>query len=205
MTIKFNISELEQKDLYFKLKQIFNIEKNDETSMYGIYAIFKNGYCVYVGQSKNMASRIATHVFGKYKNADFVLIYNVEDLGFYDFHKRSSESMIKILNNCENYIISNLKPTENIIADFSFKLKSENTPDFDFRCFNFCLDLRAMEVGDIIVSDSGSEIVIGNDYFEYLYVTNKNLTKREAELLKLFDDMLFSETVDSILRSIEIE
>lgn len=204
MTIKFNISELEQKDLYFKLKQIFNIEKNDVNSMYGIYAIFKNGYCVYVGQSKNMASRIATHVFGKYKNADFVLIYNVEDLGFYDFHKRSSESMIKILNNCENYIISNLKPTENIIADFSFKLKHENTPDFDFRCFNFCLDLRAMDVGDIIVSDSGSEIVIGSDYFEYLYVTNKKLTKREAELLKLFDDMLFSETVDSIISNIEL-
>jgi hypothetical protein len=75
--------QLSQKDLYFKLKDCFLIEDIKTTPPSGIYRIFKNDICLYVGQSKNIPSRLATHLSGKYRNdSTHIMIdyYHVEDL-----------------------------------------------------------------------------------------------------------------------------
>ena len=61
--------EFNQKVLYFKLNNTFNLQVDSELNhkFSGIYAIFKDDICLYVGQSSNLASRIATHLKGKYK------------------------------------------------------------------------------------------------------------------------------------------
>ena len=54
-----------QKDLFFQLD--YEFKKIDENRLSGIYAIYKDDVCLYVGQSKNLSSRLATHLSGKYK------------------------------------------------------------------------------------------------------------------------------------------
>ena len=62
----------EQKELFYQLKPLFG----DENLM-GLYAIYQGDLCVYVGQSKNMASRLATHLSGKYKECTRIEIMEV--------------------------------------------------------------------------------------------------------------------------------
>lgn len=127
-----NYEELEQKALYFKLNNAFNMNYATEENIkiVGIYAIYSNNTCLYVGQSKNIASRIATHLRGKYQNSTDIYIWDIEELGFYDFKKRSQKSREQILNNAEKYIMSILKPIDNIDIDMDIKIKEDEKPTF---------------------------------------------------------------------------
>lgn len=122
--------KLEQRALYFKLNNIFNLETQSEknVTIAGIYAIYKDDICLYVGQSKNLASRVATHLKGKYATASEIFIWNIEDIGFNDFSERSTVAQNAILNNVEKWLISQLKPIENILADFDFTLPDTQAP-----------------------------------------------------------------------------
>jgi predicted GIY-YIG superfamily endonuclease len=155
MVCQFDIKELKQKMLYYKIQNTFNIENSNTHTYAGIYVIIKNDYPVYVGQSKNLASRIATHLKGKYAEADMILAFDVRELGWADFHSKNTTSKQEILNNAEKYIIKVLKPTENIIVDFDFELNESCKP-------NFCKE--DFEV-DFFIAISDDNITIGTDIF----------------------------------------
>lgn len=129
-----NYDELEQKALYFKLNNAFNMEYSTEENikLTGVYAIYNGDTCLYVGQSKNLASRIATHLRGKYKKATDIHIWDVESIGFEDFAKRSQSAKEIILNNCEKYLMSLLKPVDNLAIDMDIVIFDNQKPFIEF-------------------------------------------------------------------------
>lgn len=118
-----------QKELFFQINHILN-NGRDEKGIKGIYIIFKNDICVYVGQSSNVASRLATHLSGKYSNATKIFIFeqtNDEDL---------------IIN--EKYCIQKFKPIENILVNYDEKIDTnelfELFHDFEKGAYENILD-----------------------------------------------------------------
>jgi len=106
MFVKFRHDTLEQKTLFYKLANAFNMEndsiKNEKVC--GIYAIFHNDLCLYVGQSKNMASRLATHIKGKYGKATDIYVWS---------------ELEEDLDDAEKSKMSFFKPIENVLIDMS--------------------------------------------------------------------------------------
>jgi len=82
-----------------------------------------------VGQSKNIASIIATHMSGKYKAATKIEIFDVEDIGFSGFMNKTVISRSNILDNCEQYLMSILMPIENINIDMDCKVAEDKRPN----------------------------------------------------------------------------
>lgn len=101
-------TRLEQKELFFDLKSKMNKEYTS-----GWYVIFKEDVCLYVGQSKNLPSRLATHLKGKYETADKILIYQRYD---------DNDELL----NTEKYLINLFKPIENLLVDFSEKIERDD-------------------------------------------------------------------------------
>ena len=103
----------------------------------GLYAIFKEDICLYVGQSKNIPSRLSTHLTGRYEEADRIDVCFICEDFFGDFHERSKAAQTAILVNNENELINRLKPIENIFVDRSeveesllFKLLTSEEQNF---------------------------------------------------------------------------
>lgn len=144
MFASFSIYDIEQKKLYFKLKSSF--ELLDINSTIGLYSIHKNGLCLYVGQSKNIPSRIATHIKGKYANADEINFYLAINNGYKDINDMQNDIVNKILLSNEMLMIKELKPIENIIADYDFELPENNQfyyfsdKDFKQSCLQITMD-----------------------------------------------------------------
>lgn len=111
-----NYEEMEQDILYFKLSNALNMDRmvkmNEKLS--GIYAIYKDDVCVYVGQSKNLASRLATHLRGKYSMATSIFCWTVDG---------------EKLDNHEKYVMADLKPIENLMIDMDFSFPDDDTLD----------------------------------------------------------------------------
>ena len=125
----------ESKELYFKLSNSFHLtmfEDRSSTSRFaGLYAIFKNDVCMYVGQSQNLASRVSQHLSGKYSSADKVLIFSVVSNGFGGFFDFPKEDRKWVLENNEKLLIKELQPIENLmLPDDDYKLDEKH-------CFNF--------------------------------------------------------------------
>ena len=78
-----------------------------------MYLTGKNDICLYIGQSKNISSRIATHLSGKYKECTSILIY--ESFSEIDF----------CLNETERFFMKKFLPTENINIDFSYEINDD--------------------------------------------------------------------------------
>ena len=176
--------EFNQKVLYFKLNNTFNLQIDSELNhkIFGIYAIFKDNICLYVGQSSNLASRVATHLKGKYNSATDIFIWNVENIGFSDFKSRNKESQKSILDNCEKYVMSKLKPIENIAIDMDFKLTEDATPVICFES-NSCITILINEQYLLITDYSSYHFEDKNvdiDYLEYCGA----LTREQSEELK---------------------
>lgn len=114
-----------QKELYFDIDRAFRL--NNDKKISGIYVLFKNDICLYVGQSKNLSSRLATHLCGRYESIDKVLIYQ-------DFDSEGEEND-DILNYSEKFAIKHFKPIENILADFTdeIDINSTITQFYDFK------------------------------------------------------------------------
>ena len=111
----FFSKNISQKELFFQINHVINNGKN-EKGIKGVYAIFKNDICLYVGQSSNIASRLATHLSGKYSDSTKIFIFeqtNEEDL---------------IIN--EKYCIQKLKPIENILVDYDEIIPKDKLFDF---------------------------------------------------------------------------
>ena len=116
------------KELYFKLNnslQIFSPVITKHYKIHGVYAIYKDGVCYYVGQSKNLPSRISTHLCGKYALADRVELFFVDGDFFPDYIDLSKDKQKTILEASESYLIDKLKPVENILVSAAPKDRSD--------------------------------------------------------------------------------
>lgn len=123
MFLHFSIQDLEQKELFYKLSNAFSLASDAQKKLEGLYAIFRENQCYYVGYSQNMASRLATHIRGKYSSFTHIYIFTPELFdGFMDFYERSAESRKEILMNNEKELMASLKPIENLAIDMDFSL-----------------------------------------------------------------------------------
>lgn len=133
MLAHFSIQDLEQKELFFKISNCLSLLDSElfkSGKMAGLYLIIKDNYPVYAGQSKNIASRIATHLRGKYKECDYVMIFPMVTNGFHDFYERTEQSKNDILLANEKLLMSTFKPTENIMIDMDFKLEESQSMEW---------------------------------------------------------------------------
>lgn len=110
----------EQKEFYFDLNW-FMQRSSGNNKTHGAYVIYKDDICLYVGQSKNMSSRIATHLHGKYAMADRVIVYIDEE--YLDVDGTDDE----ILLESEKYLMNKLQPIENVLVDFSTDIDISKT------------------------------------------------------------------------------
>ena len=107
------------KHLYFNLNNALHLANPPFSATYkiaGVYAIFKNDKCYYVGQSKNLPSRIATHLTGKYESVDRVDLHFIGEDNFCGFYSRTKSEQKEILENNEKWLINRLKPIENLLV-----------------------------------------------------------------------------------------
>ncbi len=137
-----------QKELYFKINSSLGLmEYIPYKGVAGIYALFKNGICLYVGQSQNIASRLATHLSGKYESCDYVKVYTVYKQFSNDFEKLNKLDKKRILEENEKYFINYFKPIENIIANYDVGINY----DIAFDCFEpqyvgFLIDMPCFNI-----------------------------------------------------------
>lgn len=151
-----------QKELYFDIDRVFRL--NNDKKISGIYVLFKNDICLYVGQSKNLSSRLATHLCGRYESVDKVLIYQ-------DFDSECEDND-DILNYSEKFAIKYFKPIENILADF--------TEEIDINCtisqfYDFNNGVPLFYTYEIIISDNN--IFISDDEIILNFSENKKMKK----------------------------
>lgn len=133
MLAHFSIQDIEQKELFFKISNSLSLLNRDmlkNGKMSGLYLIIKDKYPVYAGQSKNIASRLATHLRGKYQECDYIVIFPVTINGFSDFYDRDENSQKDILLANEKLLMSTFKPTENIAIDMDFTLDEEKSMEW---------------------------------------------------------------------------
>lgn len=172
-----NYQEIEQKILFFKLKSIFNLDNTDaiDRKIAGIYIIYKDDICLYVGQSTNLASRIATHIKGKYSEATKINVLNIEDIGWNDFKERSKESQESILLNTEKYVMSILNPIENININHDMVTAIEKIPNSE----------------------------ISKEYVEYSYLLHMNKKDNEEVLLIKSQEGVFDYFLEKIKMNVD--
>lgn len=179
-----NYEENKQEALYFKLSNAFSMDNEDGKAkkIQGIYAIYNENVCMYVGQSKNLASRVATHIRGKYENATQIYCWNVEKIGFGDFTKRSTAIQKQILDNCEQYLMAKLKPIDNILIDMDKEIAEDSKPNIDFNDFAN-ITVSKYNNSCLVITDSYSilsdEIISNISYFGYL----KKILEKTEEII----------------------
>lgn len=110
----------ESREFYFKLgsaMQVTSYQSASETMRFaGIYVIYKDDICYYVGQSQNLASRLSQHILGKYENSTRIDCYLATDNGFGDFHNASKDDRKSLLEYNELEFMRRFKPIENLIT-----------------------------------------------------------------------------------------
>ncbi len=192
----------ESKELYFKLSNSFHLTMFDDRSstskFAGLYAIFKNDVCMYVGQSQNLASRLSQHLSGKYSSADKVLIYSVTSNGFIDFFDRAKDSRKNILENNERIMIKELQPVENLLLpDDGFELPIDNrfpiiNGENDFKEFFEVFSSSIIHIGKYNITVCTHEAVTDiqqdcffEQYCEYIeYVKDCEESQTEKKIVR---------------------
>jgi len=152
--------ESEQKKLYFQIANSFKSYKEDYEleKIQGLYAIYKENICLYVGQSTNLPSRLATHLKGKYETCERIEVFiDTEEMGN--------------LVSYEKEMIQNLKPIENVLVDFSEKIDIKYNPCYDN--------------AEIIIINSRKSLTILYDFHIVLYTDNYLLEYFKNEINKI--------------------
>ena len=146
--------ERDQKKLYFQLDAEFKKAHGDAKAQ-GIYAIFKDDLCLYVGQSKNIASRLATHLSGKYKQCSKILVFSTYD---------PEDDLLPL----EKFAMQKLQPIENVLVDFTEDIKIEDLAEGEIvymmdycKSSNTKFDIKS--AADITILNFKYEIFIGCD------------------------------------------
>ena len=102
---KHQVESLDYKALYNKFCNIF-YDITSSKKLIGLYFIYNDkNELMYVGQSKNIASRLTTHIRKKYKYAKRIDVMSFDD---------NEENM---LTDAERYYITKLQPIDNILVD----------------------------------------------------------------------------------------
>lgn len=172
-------TRLDQKELFYDLKSKM------VDAPRGWYVIFKENICLYVGQSKNLPSRLATHLKGKYSTADKILIYHSYD-----------DSDADLLST-EKYLMNLFKPVENVLVDFSIQIKREDmcestiiyTIDFAEEKNPKSTILEAITIGysECIILDKNVGIIVTDEFPATLYEmpnTISYLSKLISEIIE---------------------
>lgn len=143
------------KSLYKSIsKSLKRLDDEMKDKFTGIYLIYnENKEIVYIGQSTNIASRLTTHIRGKYKNAYKISVIDLSHL----------ES--NLLNSIERFLITKLKPIDNIMVDEKYNI-------------NDLLEL--MRIEDMESLNSNNINLIMNAAF-YVYPKNKFIVKSDFE------------------------
>jgi len=132
----------DSKFLYFSLNnslRLSNVIFSQSNKLAGIYVILKEESCYYVGQSLNIASRLSTHLTGKYSNCDEIRIFCPTEHDYSNFYENSIPGQRQILENNEAHGIETFKPIENILVD--------REKEIDCPClFNTCGSLDECEI-----------------------------------------------------------
>jgi hypothetical protein len=168
--------EKEQKALYYQLKN--EIEKSIYYDLSGWYIIYKDKICLYVGQSKNIPSRITTHLNGKYSNCDTILIY----FNYEDGYDR--------LDITEKYLMNIFKPIENVLVDFSKEIKDSDIAESDilYALENFYKEDKSnkdliIDNASLIIKNYEQDILVYSDMYRDFY-ENSKLTKMFSYMLE---------------------
>ena len=187
MILNFPIHDLDSKGLYFKLGNAFQLSDeiyhSKQYKFAGLYAIYKNDICLYVGQSQNLCSRISTHLTGRYSSADRVDFFMAVSNDFDDFYDRNKISRKNILETNELKLINELKPTENIIVDRELDCDDRQL----FSCIRAKYDEDEGEIGvihpDISVYLDRFNVTVADGYLDPTWISgiSKNILKSDIE------------------------
>lgn len=147
------IDSNDYKSLYLAISKSFKKLDNDiQDKISGIYLIYNdNRELMYIGQSKNIASRLTTHIRGKYRNAYKISVINLD-------YMESS-----YLDSIERFLINKLKPIDNIMVDEKY---NENHL-LDLICID---DIESLNINNI-------ELIINISF--YIYPKNKFIVKSD--------------------------
>jgi hypothetical protein len=171
MITKLNPSDVDSETylgLYIALKNaIGRYEVGDEDKKVpGIYCIYNEaGTLLYVGKSKNLASRLTTHIRGKYRYSYKITIEYVEQ---------------EELDDVERFLIDTLEPIDNVRVNEHYDI--ENTTwaelflDLDESYTEFYNFTNLSEY----MSDDVNRTVI---YPDYLLIKSKNLIPHLCEYI----------------------
>ena len=171
---------IDSKDLYFKLNNSLLMSdpfvESPTLKVSGLYAIYKNNICLYVGQSKNLASRLSTHLTGKYENCDHVEVFYISE-NHEDFYSKQASSQKEILEHNEKYLINLLKPIENIMVEREHKSDSSII-------FDSLVDGPNPPYASIFVSvEKNNHICVTDDQHHCIYDLHKTLHGYHKDLL----------------------
>lgn len=190
----------DSKALYFRINSSLNLLDTPLSPTFklpGVYAIFKQDTCFYVGQSKNVASRLATHITGKYKKADKIIIFPPagEECGCLEFYDLTTENQSHILRLNESILIDRLKPIENILTEYN----SDNTYDFVFDIFeayNDCIESVIQYAPVQILLDDLNILVQDGVLYQDLYMIPYEYITDFVEEQRQITEFLASKTND---------
>lgn len=177
MLAHFSIQDLDQKEIFFKLSNAISLSNkfNPGRKVHGIYAIYnEHGVCCYVGQSKNIASRLATHIRGRYSNFSSIKVYTPEFNSFEDYYERNEPSKSAILDYNEKVLMSIEKPVDNILIDLDLIIDKDKTfSSFTEDSFYPCFEIKSDDYVDIkilYINDFYTEHMVADsseyDYFK---------------------------------------
>lgn len=164
-----------QKELFFQIKNEFLKESDN---IMGWYVIFKDDICLYVGQSKNIPSRLSTHLSGKYSNCDEIIVFLNND---------DDDSKLVIT---EKYLMNIFKPIENVLINFSDDISVEDIAD-----------CKLFNSGDKYLSAKNikeyNDFYILNDTYDLFISSNIELDFYSSDKLSIFlnNQLNFSKNV----------
>ena len=112
--------QIDSKQLYFNLSSSFQIVSPQSVSktfkLAGLYAIYKDDVCYYVGQSQNIASRLSQHLLGKYSGCTRIDVYGASNYRNGHFYNLSKSDRKSFLEHNEMILMQLCKPIENLIT-----------------------------------------------------------------------------------------
>lgn len=170
------IEDENYKSLYISLSKSFKRLDNDvQDKISGIYFIYNdNRELMYIGQSKNIASRLTTHIRGKYRNAYKISVINLD-------YMESS-----YLDSIERFLITKLKPIDNIMVDEKYDINhlDEMFPDSE----NINLLIK-QEINNIIKPSflifPHNKFIVNGDFECKLFELLSSLNNTEYDILDI--------------------
>lgn len=167
------VNDGDYKSLYKCISNSFKrLDSDVQDKISGVYLIYNdNKELMYVGQSKNIASRLTTHIKGKYRNAYKISIINLDCF----------ES--SFLDSVERFLITKLKPIDNIMVDEKYNIN--HLGDVFLDCQN--LDIATPKEIELHINPSfyifpKNNFIVKGDFESSLFTLKKSLENTEFKI-----------------------